>query len=230
MSERRHRAIRSFVLRQGRLTRGQARALELHWHRYGIEFTREKLDLDGIFGRTAPRVLEIGSGMGEVISSLAQRHPENDYLAVEVHRPGVGSLVRLATERGLQNVRVIQKDVTEILRYQLPAQSLDEVYLLFPDPWPKKRHHKRRLINHEFLDLLLPAMKSHGRLFFLTDRQDLAEDVLSVCDHHQGLVNLAAKGCFSPRPGWLPVTKFENRGRKLGHGLWCLVYCVKRIS
>ena len=230
LSEHHNRTIRSYVLRQGRLTSGQARAIELYWHRFGIGYTREPVDLDAIFGRTNPKILEIGSGMGEVTVALAEKHPENDYLAVEVHRPGVGSLIRLAASANLENIRVIQHDAAQILRYQIQNNSLDEVYCFFPDPWPKKRHHKRRLINPDFLALLLTRLKLHGRIIVLTDLEDMAEHMLTVCDSNEGLVNLAGCGHYAPRPGWLPVTKFENRGRKLGHRIWTLAYGVNLSS
>ena len=230
LQEQRRRKVRSFVLREGRLTRGQARALELHWHDYGIEFSPEPVNLDRVFGRVAPKILEIGSGMGEVLTMLAHRHPENDYLAVEVHRPGVGSLIRQAVEAQLTNIRIIRHDVMEILRLQLREKCLDEIYIFFPDPWPKKRHHKRRLLTVEFVSLLASRMKSHGRLFILTDFEDLAADILEVCDGCEGLFNLAGKDRYAPRPHWLPTTKFESRGKKLGHKIWSLAYSVKRIS
>jgi tRNA (guanine-N7-)-methyltransferase len=226
LPERRSRTVHSYVLRQGRLTTGQERAIKLHWHRYGISFSREPVNLDGVFGRISPKILEIGSGMGEAVAALAEVRPENDYLAVEVHKPGVGSLIRLAASRNLGNIRVIQYDIADILRYQLPQHCLDAVYIFFPDPWPKKRHHKRRLINPDFLALLLPKLKSHGRIFVLTDLQDMAEHVLTVCDNNEGLVNLAGSGHYSPRPGWLPITKFENRAMKLGHSVWSLAYGI----
>lgn len=226
MQEIRHRKVRSFVLREGRLTRGQARAIEQHWHDYGVDFSHEPVNLDQVFGRSAPKILEIGSGMGEVLTALSVSHPENDYFAVEVHGPGVGSLIRQAVQHHLTNIRVVRHDAVEILRYQLHEKCLDEVYAFFPDPWPKKRHHKRRLITAEFVSLLVSRMKSHGRLFILTDFEDLAWEMLEVCDASEGLINLAGKGRCAPRPHWLPPTKFESRGKKLGHQIWSLAYGV----
>ena len=219
-----HRNIHSFVLREGRLTSAQARALELHWHYYGVDFSRAPVVLEHVFGRRAPKVLEIGSGMGEAVVALAEKHPENDYLAIEVHRPGVGSLIRQAVRSRLTNIRVMRHDVVDVLEHQLQEQCLDEVYSFFPDPWPKKRHHKRRLINPDFISLLVSRMKSHGRLFMVTDFEDLARHMLNACDAGAGLYNLAGKGRFAPRPHWLPVTKFEARGNRLGHGIWSLAY------
>jgi tRNA (guanine-N7-)-methyltransferase len=219
------RSIRSFVLRQGRLTSGQTRAIEQYWHKYGIDYTAGILDLDFSFQRNSSKILDIGSGMGETLVELAASHPENDYLAIEVHRPGVGSLIRLAAEKNLNNIRVINHDVVEVLKTQIDDSCLDQVYLFFPDPWPKKRHHKRRLVNSEFLALLVPKMKSNARFFLATDWRDLAEYMLSVCDQHPSLLNLAGSGNFAPRPSWRPVTKFENRGRSLKHKVWDLCYC-----
>ncbi len=218
------RRIRSYVLRQGRLTSGQAHALEHFWLDYGIEFSRTMLDLDQVYARSAPKVLDIGVGMGDTSIALALAHPENDYLAVEVHQPGVGSLLRQARDVNINNIRVICHDVMEVLKYQIPDQSLDHVYIFFPDPWPKKRHHKRRLISPDFLSLLLPKLRAHARIFIATDWQDLADHVLSVCDEHQGLINLAGRGNAAPRPHWRPLTKFEKRGQKLQHPVWDFVY------
>lgn len=224
MAEYAPRSIRSFVLRQGRITAGQAQALEKYWEKYGIEFSQELLDLDLIFHRSAPRVLEIGSGMGEVSMALAKKHPENDYLAVEVHRPGIGCLIRHAASAELSNIRVICHDAVEVLNQQIPDQSLDEVYIFFPDPWPKKRHHKRRLISPELVTLLCRKLKYHAQLFIATDWQDLAEHMLVVCDSVPGLINLAGQGHYAPRANWRPLTKFEQRGQKLGHRVWDFAY------
>lgn len=216
--------IRSYVLRPGRITAGQAKALEKYWGKYGIEFSQDLLDLDLVFNRSAPRILEIGAGMGEVSMALAKKHPENDYLAIEVHRAGIGSLIRQAASAELGNIRVICHDVVESLKQQIPDRSLDEVYIFFPDPWPKKRHHKRRLISPELVTLLCRKLKCHARLFIATDWQDLAEHVLDVCDSVPGLINLAGQGHYAPRANWRPLTKFEQRGRKLGHQVWDFAY------
>jgi len=221
------RKIRSFVRREGRLTAGQARALQDFWPDYGIDYFASPLDLDACFGRRAPRVLDIGCGMGETTLALAARHPENDYLGVEVHRPGVGRLLRGARERDLRNLRVICHDAVEVIRHQLPDNSLDEVFILFPDPWPKKKHHKRRLVSAAFLASLLPKMKDHARLYLATDWEDLAGHLLETCDACPGLMNLAGRGRFAPRPRWRPLTKFEERGRQLGHVVYDLIYCLK---
>jgi len=206
------------------MTPGQTRALDRYWNRYGIDYTTIRLDLDQIFDRNAPRVLEIGAGAGEVTLALAREHPENDYLAVEVHKPGAGSLIRQAVAENIRNIRVLCHDVVETLEYQLPENSLDEVYIFFPDPWPKKRHHKRRLISSGFISLLQSRLKIHARLFIATDWESMAEQALTICDSEHSLVNLAGQGNFSPRPDWRPLTRFEQRGLNLKHQVRDLAY------
>lgn len=221
------RAIRSFVRRDSRLTRGQKHAIEQHWDKYGIDFSDSKLNLKQIFQRTASKVLDIGCGMGDSTITMATQNPDKDYLAVEVHKPGVGSLIRKAVAAELNNIRIISHDIIDVLHQQLNSASFDEIYIYFPDPWPKKRHHKRRLINPEFLNYLKPVLKQHGRLFIATDWQDYADQILTVCDSDHDLLNLAGKGSSAPRPHWRPVTKFESRGEKLQHGVWDFVYALK---
>ena len=223
------RGIRSFVLRQGRLTRGQETALRRYGPLLTIPFAKEPLDLQQIFRRRAPRILDIGSGMGETTVQLAAAHPENDYLAVEVHTPGVGSLLRLTAERRLTNVRVIQHDVVEVLRWQIPRDSLEAVYVFFPDPWPKKRHHKRRLVNAHFLELLAGKLAAHGRLFLATDWEEHGVHLLETCDGFAGLENLAGQGRFAPRPRWRPPTRFERRGSRRGFATRDLVYARSAV-
>jgi len=218
------RSIRSFVLRKGRLTSGQARAIERHWSEYGIDFSEKEIDLTKHFGRSAPRILDIGSGMGDATLQLAAQHPENDYLAIEVYRPGVGALIRQALDLGIDNIRISKHDVMEVLHYQIPPAALDEVYVFFPDPWQKKRHHKRRLISPAFLALLMPKLKSHARLYLATDWPELAEHIQRVCDETPGLRNLAGKGNTAPRPDWRPATRFEKRARRLKHEIRDFAY------
>ncbi len=206
------------------MTRGQSRALEQHWKDYGIDFSRERLDLTQCFGRRAPKILDIGAGMGDAVIQLATRHPENDYLAVEVHRPGVGALIRQAVDKDVQNIRIIKHDVMEVVEYQIAPASLDEVYVFFPDPWYKRRHHKRRLINPPFLQLLLPTLKSHARLYIATDWADMAAHIQGLCDKTPGIANLAGAGKSAPRPGWRPLTRFEARAHRLGHKTWDFIY------
>lgn len=218
------RHIRSFVRREGRMTASQKYALEHYRDQYGVEFGDAEIDLDGIFHRTAPRILDVGTGMGDTTIALAKAHPENDYLAVEVHRPGIGSLLREIVANGLTNVRIIDHDVIEVLQYQIPRNSLDLVYIFFPDPWPKKRHHKRRLINESFLSILGERMKPHARLFIATDWQDYAEHIMRTFEHCANFINLAGAAGHAPRPHWRPRTKFERRGHKLQHQVWDFVF------
>ncbi len=221
--------IRSFVVRAGRMTDAQRRALERLWPRYGLDLPvladgAATLDLDVAFGRTAPRVLEIGFGNGETLAALAAAHPERDHLGIEVHRPGVGHLLRLAEQQQLTNLRVICHDAVEVLERHLAPASLDEVLILFADPWHKKRHHKRRLIQPPFVALLASRLRAGGRLHLATDWQPYAEQMLEVLGASPQFANEAAAGGFAPRPPWRQPTRFERRGARLGHGVWDLSY------
>ncbi len=217
------RRIRSFVLRQGRLTKGQARALETGFPRFGISYVPELLDLNARFNReNSKKILEIGFGMGETTAKIAQTLPECDFLAAEVHTPGVGALLKLIEESALTNIRVIQHDVVEVLQNMLTDASLDGVHIFFPDPWHKKRHHKRRLIQAEFVKLLCSKLKTGGYLHVATDWQEYAEWVLEVLSAEPLLQNTAKD--YAVKPGYRPLTKFENRGLKLGHGVWDMVF------
>lgn len=220
--ELRNRPIRSFVLRQGRVSNAQQRALDELKPRYAIPFQAELLDLDRAFGRATPKILEIGFGMGETTARIAAAHPENDYLAIEVHSPGVGSLLKQIDELGLANVRIMQHDAVEVLKRMIPDASLDGVHIFFPDPWPKKRHHKRRLIQAPLVALLCDKLKPGGYFHAATDWQEYAEHILAVLAAEPRLVN-SAEG-YAPRPGYRPLTKFEQRGLRLGHGVWDLVF------
>lgn len=222
-----HRTVRSYVLRQGRITPAQERAIEQHWQTFGIDYRPEPLDLDLAFGRRAPKILEIGAGMGENTLALAGSRRENDYLVLEVHRPGIGRLIRELVSLQLFNVRIICHDAVDVLKHQIGDHTLEQILIFFPDPWPKKRHHKRRLIQPAFISLLRRKLQDHGRLFMATDWQDLAEHMLNVCDEAPDLVNLAGRGHFSPRPKWRPSTKFEQRGQRLQHQVWDLAFGAK---
>ncbi len=218
-----NRRIRSFVLRQGRLTKGQERALETQWPQFGIDYKENKIDLDQIFGRAeSKKILEIGFGMGESTAKIAQTLPACDFLAVEVHTPGVGSLLKLTQELALTNIRIAQHDVVEMLENMLPENSLDGVHIFFPDPWHKKRHHKRRLIQAEFIKLLCSKLKFGAYLHVATDWQEYAEWVLDVLEAEPQLKNTAEN--YAEKPSYRPLTKFESRGIKLGHGVWDLVF------
>lgn len=184
------------------------------------------MDLGAIFGRDAPRILEIGFGMGETTATIAANHPENDYLGVEVHTPGVGALLKRIGEAGLDNVRIIQHDVVDVLQHMLPAACLDGVHIYFPDPWPKKKHHKRRLVQSEFIRLLAAKLKSGGYLHLATDWENYAQQMLEVLSQESALANSCTG--FTPRPAYRPLTKFERRGLKLGHGVWDLLFLKRR--
>jgi tRNA (guanine-N7-)-methyltransferase len=221
------RQVRSFVLRAGRVTAGQERALRELWPRYGVDFKAAPLDLDLVFGRRAPRCLEIGFGTGEVIGSLAAAHPEVDYLGIEVHRPGVGQLLLRAEAAALANLRVICHDAVEVLAAQIGAGSCDEILVFFPDPWHKKRHHKRRLIEPKFVRRLSAALRPGGILRLATDWQAYAQQMLEVCNAEPALASLNPDRGYAPRPGFRPPTRFERRGERLGHGVWDLAYAKR---
>lgn len=219
-----HRGVRSFVQRAGRITRAQERALEELWPIWGVEFSPALLDLDAMFGRKAPRVLEIGIGDGETLLALAAAHPERDYLGVEVHRPGIGHCLLGIESGGLGNVRLISHDAVEVLEKQLPDASLDEVLLYFPDPWPKKRHHKRRIVQPDFVALVASRLRPAGVFRMATDWQSYAEQMLEVGTACPALRNESGDGGFVPRPDSRPVTRFEQRGQRLGHDVWDLAF------
>jgi tRNA (guanine-N7-)-methyltransferase len=221
-----HRPIRSFVLRQGRFSPGQQRAYEMLMPRFGVPFSPAFLDLEAVFGRKAPKILEIGFGMGETTARIASEHPENDYLGVEVHTPGVGALLKRVDELALTNVRVIQHDAVEVVRDMVAPGSLAGVHVFFPDPWPKKRHHKRRLLQRPFAELLASRLAPGGYFHVATDWQEYAEHILATLGAVEELENPHAG--FAARPPDRPETKFENRGRRLGHGSWDTIF-RKRI-
>lgn len=222
MTEGQHRPIRSFVLRISRTSNAQQRAVDELLPRFGIEFEPRLLDLDAVFGHRAPRILEIGFGMGEVTAQLAQLHPERDYLGVEVHTPGVGNLLKLIDEHGLTNLRIIRHDAVEVLQQMIPVDAFDGVHVFFPDPWPKKRHHKRRLIQPGFVHLLASRIRPGGYLHFATDWEDYATQMLEVLAGEPLLANTTVG--FAPRPASRPQTKFETRGLKLGHDVRDLLF------
>jgi len=217
------RRIRSFVLREGRTTAAQERALIELWPAYGVE-AKGVLDLGILFGRPAPRCLEIGFGTGEVIGHLAESHPDRDYLGIEVHRSGVGRLLLRAAGGGLRNLRVICDDAVDVLRERIADESFEEILVFFPDPWHKKRHHKRRLIDAEFAALLTAKLRMHGTLRLATDWQDYAEQMRVVCNAALGLASLSPDRTYVNRPDFRPPTRFERRGERLGHGVWDLAY------
>ena len=216
------RPIRSFVLRQGRISNAQQRAYDTLLPKFGIPYSPQTIDLDRIFGRRAPKVLEIGFGMGETTAAIAAQHPENDYLGIDVHTPGVGSLLKALADRGLANVRIIQHDAVEVLQNMIAPDAFDAVHIFFPDPWPKKRHHKRRLIQAPLVSMLCERMKPGAYIHVATDWQDYAEQVLAVMSAEPQLENTVQD--YAPRPDYRPQTKFENRGLRLGHSVWDVIF------
>jgi tRNA (guanine-N7-)-methyltransferase len=217
-----HRPIRSFVLRQGRFSPAQQRARETLLPRFGVPFAVALLDFDVVFGRKAPRILEIGFGMGETTAAIAQAMPECDFLAVEVHAPGVGSLLKLIEARGLTNCRIVQHDAAEVVEHMVPEASLAGIHVFFPDPWPKKRHHKRRLLQPAFMHTLAVRLVQDGYLHAATDWEDYATAILAACAAEPLLEN--SVGGFAQRPAYRPLTKFERRGLDLGHGVWDVIF------
>lgn len=221
-----HRAIRSFVLRQGHMSKGQQRAYDTLLPTLGIPYAAGAvLDYPTLFGRTAPVVLEIGFGMGGATAEIAAHRPETDFIGVEVHSPGVGSLLKLIEEQSLSNLRVVQHDAVEVVTEQIAPQSLDGVHVFFPDPWHKKRHNKRRLLQAPFVALLASRIKSGGYFHVATDWEDYAIQILDVLAAEPSLTNTADG--YAPRPDYRPLTKFEQRGIRLGHGVWDVIFQKK---
>jgi tRNA (guanine-N7-)-methyltransferase len=218
------RTIRSFVQRAGRITRAQERALAELWPQFGIEFAPVVLDLDTMFGRRARRVLEIGIGDGETLLELARRQPGADFLGIEVHRPGIGHCLLGIESAALGNIRLISHDAVEVLERQLADASLDEVLLYFPDPWPKKRHHKRRIVQPAFAELVARKLKPGGVFRLATDWAPYAEHMLEVLQQDPSFANASPAGDYVPRPESRPQTKFERRGERLGHEVFDLEF------
>ena len=220
------RRIRSFVRREGRLTDAQSAAIATGWPQWGVDFAAAMADWDAIFGRKAPRYLEIGFGMGGATAEIARNHPGNDYIGIEVHRPGVGNLLKLIEQDALTNLRLMSHDAVDVVNQMIAPGSLDGILIFFPDPWHKKRHHKRRLIQPEFVAMLTSRLMPGGTMHCATDWENYAEQMLEVLSAEPALVNTSTG--YAVRPAYRPLTKFENRGLKLGHGVWDLVFS-KRV-
>jgi tRNA (guanine-N7-)-methyltransferase len=220
--------IRSFVMRAGRLGPGQEKALNEWGPRFVLPFQAQALDLAQTFGRTAPCVLEIGFGMGDATAQVAQAQPGTDFVAIEVHTPGVGALLKRIGELQLTNVRIVQDDAVQVLAQMVQPGALAGIHVWFPDPWHKKRHNKRRLIQAPFVKQLITRLQPGGYLHCATDWQPYAEQMLEVLNAEAGLVNAAGASGYAPKPDWRPLTKFENRGLKLGHGVWDLLFTRPR--
>jgi len=218
------RKIRSFVKREGRITAGQQRALDELLPSYGVELEDGKIDYSDLFKRPADTILEIGFGMGQSLIQQAKDHPEINYFGIEVHRPGVGSLLKNMDEQTLSNIRVSLDDAVEVLNHQIADNSLAGVQLFFPDPWHKKKHHKRRIISQSFVDLIRTKLAQGGFFHLATDWENYAEYMLEVLAESKGFENLSETEDYIPRPDSRPLTKFELRGHRLGHGVWDLMF------
>ena len=219
-----HRRVRSFVLRQGRFTPAQQRAFDALWPRFGLDYRGQPRDFDAAFGRQAPRIVEIGFGNGEAFRHSCALDPARDHIGIEVHAPGVGRLLNALDAEGIGNGRVYHHDAVEVLENEIADGSLDEIRIYFPDPWHKKRHNKRRLVNPGFATLLVRKLAAGGRLHLATDWQDYAEQMWDVLDATPGIANRNGARGHLPRPPWRPQTHFETRGQRLGHGVWDMIY------
>lgn len=215
-----HQPIRSFIRRNRRLTSNQIMTINSAMPLYGIQFQKAIIDLNAIFSRCAPKILDIGPGIGTACMQIANNNRDNDYLAVEVHRPGIANLLRQIEKQNIPNIRLIDQDVVDVLKYQLADNSIDEIYIFFPDPWHKKKHHKRRLINLSFISLIKQVLKSHGRIFIATDWHDYAKQIIEMINEHTDIINLAGNNRYAPRPRWRPITKFEQRSVDKGDRIY----------
>ena len=222
--EFRKKDIRSYVIRAGRITAGQKRAFDLFWADFGLSLFDDQLDLRRCFRQEAPLVLEIGFGMGDSLLEMAQREPQKNFIGIEVHPPGVGSLLNKAGEAHVSNLKIFMADAIDVLDDCIPPASLERVQLYFPDPWPKKKHHKRRIVQLPFIDKIHNALQLGGVLHMATDWQPYAEYMLEMVGQHHGFSNTAGAAQFASRPEFRPLTKFEQRGERLGHGVWDLIF------
>lgn len=222
------KSIRSFVIRAGRITLGQKTAFDQWWPTYGLSLHDGLLNLETVFQRSAPTVLEIGFGMGDSLLEMARTEPEKNFIGIEVHPPGVGRLINQAGKEGLTNLRVFMADAMDVLEDCIPDASVDRLQLYFPDPWHKKKHHKRRILQPAFAQKIRRKLTSGGVFHLATDWQHYAEHMLDVMSQADGFSNLSASNTYSPRPDYRPITKFEKRGERLGHGVWDLLF--QRVS
>ena len=222
------RKIRSFVKREGRMTKRQQTAIDDLWPTMGIDYQEKQLDFTEVFGNNNPVVLEIGFGMGKSLIEMAKNAPEKNFLGIEVHGPGVGACLADAGEAGVTNLRVMNHDAVEVLEFMIPDQSLSTFQLYFPDPWHKARHHKRRIVQAAFIENMRPKLAIGGVIHMATDWENYAEHMLEVLQAATDFKNISSEGDYAPRPDWRPLTKFESRGHRLGHGVWDLLF--ERIS
>ena len=222
--EYRKKSIRSYVVHAGRMTDGQRNAFDTSWPTYGLKLADGAIDTDAVFGRTGPKVLEIGFGMGDSLLQMAAAEPETDFIGIEVHPPGVGTLMNTAKAEGISNLRVYLADANDVLEECFASQSIDRLQLYFPDPWHKKKHNKRRIVQPQFVQLVREKLRPDGVLHMATDWEHYAEQMLETLDAAEGFENIAGIGQYSSRPDYRPMTKFEKRGERLGHGVWDLIY------
>ncbi len=222
--EYKDKPIRSYVIRGGRMTDGQKKAFDIAWADYGLSLFDGLLDQQAIFGRTAPLVVEVGFGMGDSLLEMAQSQPENDFIGIEVHPPGVGRLINNASKEGVQNLRVFMADAVDVLEDCFAEGSISRFQLYFPDPWHKKKHNKRRIVQPEFMQLIRRKLMLGGISHMATDWQPYADYMMEVMSASEGFVNQQGEYSFSPRPEYRPLTKFEKRGERLGHGVWDLLF------
>ncbi|HAZ94829.1 MAG TPA: tRNA (guanosine(46)-N7)-methyltransferase TrmB [Porticoccaceae bacterium] len=222
--EYRKKSIRSYVVRAGRMTDGQRNAFDTSWPAYGLKLADGAIDTDAVFGRTGPKVLEIGFGMGDSLLQMAAAEPETDFIGIEVHPPGVGTLMNTAKAEGISNLRIYLADANDVLEECFASQSIDRLQLYFPDPWHKKKHNKRRIVQPQFVQLVREKLRPGGVLHMATDWEHYAEQMLETLDAAEGFENIAGIGQYSSRPDYRPMTKFEKRGERLGHGVWDLIY------
>ena len=220
----RMRQIKSFVRREGRASLSQTKALEHFWSEYGVDYQEQHLNLEKLFENAHPVVLEIGFGMGASLAETVRLQPKTNFLGIEVHRPGVGTFLKAVAADQLTNIKVLNYDAVEVLKNMMPNDALDKVQIFFPDPWPKKKHHKRRIIQPEFVKVIAQKLKAGGVLHLATDWQNYAEHMLGVLENTDGLTNCANENQYCPRPADRPLTKYEQRGQRLGHGVWDLLF------
>lgn len=228
MNENRQRQVRSFVRRIGRVTLRQENALKNAWNTFGLSSKHGFYSWETVFGRDAERVLEIGFGMGQSLIQMAISHPEKDFIGVEVHKPGVGALLADLVEKNIQNIRIFHEDVLDVLKLAIEDQSLSLIQIFFPDPWQKRRHHKRRLIQPEFIDLLSTKLVTGGQLHLATDWEDYARWMMDVLENSPHFTNVYNRDQYMPTRGDRPETKFERRGKRLGHGVWDLLFSLAK--
>ena len=229
-TEIKKRTIRSFVKRESRLTKAQELALENYWDKHGINFNNELIDLCSLFKRPAPIVMDIGVGTGDTTFHHAETHMENNYLAIEVHKPGIGRLLNAIESKKLNNIKIINHDVIEVLENQIPEQCLSQIFIFFPDPWPKKKHHKRRLINKHLLELLKKKLTLNGRLHIATDWENYAEHIQELCNQDDELLSLNSSDKSAPRPDWRVQTRYETRGLRLEHKVWDFCFALNSTT